>query len=134
VVIAVTACGGDGDGPTTPPPTPSVTVYALATVNGQPLPYASPVLTSTRTLADTIRLGSDARYTRTLVTDEARGGGRRDTTRTPLSGPYATTSAGLLLGTGPGVLTTRPDGALELRATYGTGSLTDVYVYPRVAP
>jgi hypothetical protein len=133
--VLLAACSdSDADDPTVPPPPATVAVYALTTVNGRPLPYTSPMLVSVRTLADTIRLGSDARFTRVLVTDEAAGGGRRDTTRTRLAGAYASTAFGIALSNSPSAYAERPDGALERRTSYGTGAADEVYVYPRVGP
>jgi hypothetical protein len=128
----LTACGG-GDGPTESGP---LEVYALATVDGQPLPYPPPSVAGARLVADTLYLLRDDRLRRVYVQTEAPlNPAVVNAVRTELTGEWRRVPSGYVIATREGGLTFAVRGSALVRvAARPAGAGTMELVYERAGP
>ena len=128
---ALAACGG---GPTE---SRTVEVYALATVDGCPLPYPPPNVAGSRLLADTLYLLNEDRMRRVYVqTEIPTTPGAVNSVRTELAGEWKRVPPGYVVVTDEGVTSFAVRGSAlvrEVARTTGGGGTMEM-VYARIGP
>jgi hypothetical protein len=127
---ALAACGG---GPTE---SRTVEVYALATVDGRPLPDPPPNVAGSRLLADTLYLLNEDRMRRVYVqTEIPTTPGAVNSVRTELAGEWKRVPSGYIVATGEGAMTFAVrESSLVRDVARPTGGGTMEMVYARVGP